>query len=403
MVENNDQARPLIISEQMPLTQWYQTPDEWIFLDANSVGPVPASAAQTAQKIIDDWANIRCMGWEDEDWIVKPNLLGDMLAPFIGAADNEVIVCDTTTANLYKAMGHALAVNHDRHQVLTHRDNFPTDHHVLQGLAHKRERPLEITYVSTMQEAIEALENPDNNFAFCTFSHVDYKYSQRWDMQLVNQAAKKHGTLTVWDVSHSAGTSAIDVKASDTDYLIGCGYKYLSLGPGGPAYLYVKPALIPKAWPPMCGWMGHENIGDFSDTFVPSSSINRFATSTQTVAANQLANCSAQILARCNPQDVWQHHRLLSAHLVDGLLELQHLGVTLLSPLDYEQRGGHVSFSVPDGAKVCNALKRAKVAASFRQPNFLRFGLSPMTLSIADIDEALARLSTILQEDLCTK
>jgi kynureninase len=142
--------------------------------------------------------------------------------------------------------------------------------------------------------------------------------------------------------------------------------------------------------------MGHENIGDFSDTFVPSSNINRFATSTQTVAANQLAECSAQILAHCDPQDVWQHHRLLSTHLVAGLASLQHLGLELLSPIDYEQRGGHVSFSVPDGAKVCAALKRAKVAASFRQPNFLRFGLSPMTLSIEDIDEALARLESIL-------
>ncbi|MEH6444143.1 MAG: aminotransferase class V-fold PLP-dependent enzyme [Oceanospirillaceae bacterium] len=396
MVEVSDTYRPPIISSNMPLAHWYDSPKEWIFLDANSVGPVPATAEKKALNMIKDWANIRSMGWEDEDWIVKPNLLGNMLAPLIGAAENEVIVCDNTTTNLFKAMGHALAINHNRHKVLTHRDNFPTDHHVLQGLAQSRERPLEIVYVTTMKQAIEALESSTEQFAFCTFSHVDYKYSQRWDMQLVNQAAQKNGALNIWDVSHSAGTIPIDVKDSDADYLVGCGYKYLSLGPGGPAFLYVKPSLITKAWPAMCGWMGHEKIADFSDTFIPSSTINRFATSTQTVAANQLASCAAEIFIRCDSNDIWAHHRLLSTHLVTGLQKLKYLGVELLSPIDYQQRGGHVSFSVAEGARVCTALKRAKVAASFRQPNFLRFGLSPMTLSIQDIDEALQRLQNIL-------
>lgn len=387
------------LSQHMPLTHLYNTPKEWIFLDANSVGPVSSAANDCAKKMIDDWTHIRSMGWENQDWIIKPNLLGDMIAPLIGAKDNQVIVCDSTTANLYKAMGHALAINHQRNKVLTHRHNFPTDHHVLQGLAHSKDRPLEIVYVDTQQQAIDAIKATPDAFAFCTFSHVDYKYSQRWDMHQVNQAAIAANVLTIWDVSHSAGIIPIDAAGSAADYIVGCGYKYLSLGPGGPAFLYVKPNIITQAWPPLCGWMGHESVGEFSDTFIPSNTINRFATSTQTVAANQLASCSAQILAQCDVHDLWQHHRKLSMHLTQGLSALKHLNVEVLSPLNYDQRGGHVSFSTPHGESVCAALKRDKVVASFRQPNFLRFGISPMALDTHDIDEALKRLQRILETE----
>ncbi|MEX3012061.1 aminotransferase class V-fold PLP-dependent enzyme [Hoeflea sp. TYP-13] len=376
----------------------YEQPKGWIFFDANSVGPAPKTARKAASDLMDDWVNLRRRGWAERDWVDMPAILGDRIAPMIGAGPGEVVVCDNTTVNLYKATGHALAVNKDRATIVTQAENFPTDLHVLQGFERFCDRPVEIRHVDTEEEAIAAM---DDTVVLGSFSHVGYKSGIRWDMEKINAAAHEKGALVLWDVSHSAGAVPIDARGSNADYIVGCGYKYLSTGPGGPAYIYVRPDLAERAWPPMCGWMGHADIYAFSGNYEPHTGIKRFISGTPMVGANAIARCAADIYEKYEPGDIWARHRSLSEFFVRALETMcGKLGVEVTSPANYDRRGGHVSFRAPGAGRVVEALIDKKVVASFRKPDSIRFGISPTALTHQDIHEAVRRLHDILETEI---
>lgn len=401
MLDNADlakQARALDAGDPISsVCDEFERPDGWIFFDPNSIGPTPKSARAAANDLVDEWATLRRRGWAERDWIDMPATLGDLIAPMIGAGQGQVLVCDNTTVNLHKAVGHALAVNHDRTVLVTPADNFPTDLHVLQGFEKSSDRPLTIRYVDTEDDAIAAL---DDDVALGSFSHVEYKSGLRWDMQRIGRAARDVGALTLWDVSHSAGAVPVDAGGSGADYIIGCGYKYLSMGPGGPAFIYVRPDLVDLAWPPICGWMGHADTFSLSGTYVPHEGINRFMTGTPMVGANSLAHCSARIFSRYGPDKLWTRHQSLSEFFIQTIDTLcGHFGVEVTSPRDHARRGGHVSFKAPGAGRVVQALIDAKVVSSFRKPDSIRFGISPLALTHFDIYDSVCRLRDILQNE----
>ncbi len=103
-------ARAAELDAKDPIAQivdHYEHPEGWIFCDSNSVGPVPKSTRPAANELIDDWIQLRRRGWAERDWVDMPAILGDLLAPMIGAPKGTTVVCDNTTINLYKATGHA--------------------------------------------------------------------------------------------------------------------------------------------------------------------------------------------------------------------------------------------------------------------------------------------------------
>ncbi len=209
-----------------------------IFMDANSIGPMPKAVRSSAKALLDDWVALRRRGWSNRQWLDMPSLLGDAIAPMIGADPGSVVVCNSTTINQFKAVAHCLAINRERFVIVSQNGNFPTDVHVIQGIVEASRGGLSLRFIDTEEEAIAAM---DETVAVAALSHVDYRSGERWDMQRVTAAAHAKGALTVWDTSHSAGAVPVALKDSGTDMAIGCGYKYLCTGPGGPAYIYAAP------------------------------------------------------------------------------------------------------------------------------------------------------------------
>ena len=213
-----------------PVREFFELPAGLIFMDANSVGPMPKAVRQKAQGLLDDWANLRRRGWSQRHWLEMPSMLGDAIAPLIGAGPGEVVMCDSTTLNQFKAVSHCLALRPDRHVILTQNGNFPTDVHVLQGIVKASGGRISLRFVDSEDEAIAAL---DQTIAVAALSHVDYRSGERWNMARVTAAAHGKGALAVWDLSHSAGAVPVDVKAANADFAVGCGYNYRARGLAG--------------------------------------------------------------------------------------------------------------------------------------------------------------------------
>ena len=380
------------------IRELFELTEDVIFMDANSVGPMPRAVRQKAQVLLDDWVRLRRRGWSQRQWLEMPSLLGDAIAPMIGAGPGEVVMCDSTTLNQFKAVSHALALRPDRRVILTQNGNFPTDVHVLQGIVRASEGKLSLCFVDREDEAIAAL---GHDVAVVALSHVDYRSGERWDMARVTRAAHEQGALAVWDLSHSAGAVPVDVKGADADFAVGCGYKYLCSGPGGPAYIYVKPGLGDEVWPAIAGWMGHADVYAFARDFEPHDGVKKFLAGTPLVGADELASAILDIWPRIEPAKLWAKHRSLTDFLITALKqECGALGVVVNSPIDHARRGGNVSFSSPGAGSVVEALIDHGVVSSFRKPDAIRFGVSPLVIRHVDCWQAVQCLKRVLAEEV---
>lgn len=380
------------------LRDLFECPENVIYMDANSVGPMPKAVRQKAQGLLDDWVHLRRRGWSNRQWLEMPSLLGDAIAPLIGADPGSVVMCDSTTINQFKAVSHALALRPGRSVILTQNGNFPTDVHVLQGIVKASGGGLSLRFVDTEDAAVAAL---DETVAVAALSHVDYRSGERWNMARVTGAAHARDVLTVWDVSHSAGAVPVDVKAAKADFAIGCGYKYLCTGPGGPAFIYMRPGFGDEVWPALAGWMGHADVFAFARDFAPHAGVKKFLAGTPLVGADELASAILGVWPKVKPEALWAQHRSLTDFTIAALKqECGPLGVVVQSPDDYDRRGGNVSFSSPGAGSVVEALIDLGVVSSFRKPDVIRFGVSPLVIRHADCWEAVQRLKRVLREDM---
>lgn len=381
------------------LAQHFEPPPAGvIFLDGNSMGAMPRNAPERALKLLrDEWSRHRRHAWTVADWLDAPQRIGADYAHLLGARPQDVIAADNTTLNLHKLLGYALRLSTQpttRRFIVYERDGFPTDLHVVQGIIHHSNGRWLGRPIGQPGELDDALRD---DVAAVLLSHADYRSSYRWDMAKVNARAHAAGCRVIWDLSHTAGVVPVDLTGSDADFAVVCGYKYLSGGPGAAALAWIRPDLQDLEWPALPGWLGHADRMHFQGDYVPAPGVLSLVTGTMPVIQNAIAEMASRIFAKIEAAPLWRKHRSLSQTLVQ-LLEQRcgALGVQLACSKNYDERGGHIAFSHPGGGAVSEALLAAGVVGSFREPDVIRFGLAPLTLTHADLWDAVDRLYAIL-------
>jgi kynureninase len=368
-----------------------------LYFDANSIGPMPADAPARMQALLQEgWAGARRRGWNELDWLQQPRLLGAAIAPVIGAQGADVRVADSTSVNQYKLLRYALSANAPRRVIVLERDVFPSNRYVAEGIA--RAGLASLRFIEDAAALPEALAPGD--VAVVALSHVDYRGSERLDMASINAQARQTGALTLWDLSHSAGAVAIDLRGTDTDLAVGCGYKYLCGGPGAPAFLYVHPRHADAAWPAMCGWMGHAATFEFDPQFRPAQGADRFLVGTPPVLAQAAFAAAAAIWREVDPRSMDARHRSLTDTLI-RLLDEQcaDFGLLLASPRAHARRGGHVALRFAQAAPLAQALVHHGVVVSARKPDSIRFAPHPLVTTHEQLWTAVARLRDLLQRE----
>jgi kynureninase len=359
----------------------------WLYFDANSIGAMPRSAPARIARLLAEWRTLRRRGWSESDWQDAPRRLGDKLAPLIGARKGSVIVGDSTSVNLHKALVMAVQLRGKRKEILSESGTFPTDLYVAEGVARRFGMTLKLI---KRPDQVEAAIN--SRTAVVYLSHTDYRSAYRHDLAAVTRRAHARGALTVWDLSHSAGAVATGVGRGGADFAVGCGYKYLCGGPGAPGYLYVAPRLQARVQPALQGWFGHAEPMAFAPRFRAARGIRRHAVGSPAVAGNVLLEAALDVFLRMNPGKLFEKHAALSQLLIE--LAPEQLG--LASPADPRRRGGFVAFRHRNAAKLAKQLERRRVVCSARPPDILRFGLSPLYHSEADVRALARRLDAIL-------
>ncbi|MFB0994141.1 MAG: kynureninase [Paracoccaceae bacterium] len=374
----------------------FDLPPGLIYLDGNSLGPLPRKAAQrVADCVKAEWGQMLITGWNKAGWMTQPAVLGDRLACLIGAEAGSVIVGDTLSIKIYQALASALAMRPQRRVILSNQENFPSDLYMAEGLCRSMGPNYELKMVTN--DAVE--DTLDETVAVLLLTEIDYRTGAKFNMAKLTQKAHEVGALTLWDLAHSAGALPVNLTKAKADFAVGCTYKYLNSGPGGPAFIYAAPHFGETLSPALAGWLGHAAPFDFTTNYVPAAGINRMRVGTPAVL--QMAALEAAL-------DVWDHVDMddlraasiaLSNRFIAGV-EATCPDLILASPRDGDLRGSQVSFYHAEGYAIMQALIARGVIGDFRAPNMIRFGFAPLYNSMDDIDGAIEILSQIMRKNL---
>ncbi|GAB3466889.1 kynureninase [Massilia terrae] len=381
------------------LRERFDLPQGVIYLDGNSLGARPRAALERAQQVVaQEWGQGLIRSWNTAGWFALPGRLGDRIAPLIGARDGEVVVTDTTSLNLFKALAGALAMQEQRDParrvIVTERSNFPTDIYMAEGLTRWLDRGWRLHLVDNPDELDEAV---NSDCAVLMLTHVNYRTGYQHDMAAVTALAHQHGALALWDLAHSAGAVPVDLHAAQADFAVGCTYKYLNGGPGAPAFIWVPQQHQAAFAHPLSGWWGHARPFDMAPAFSPADGIVRALCGTQPVLSLALVECGLEIFEETSMQAL----RTKSLALTDLFIELVEsrcgghpLG--LVTPREHARRGSQVSFTHPHGFGVMQSLIERGVIGDYREPHIMRFGFTPLYTSYADVWDAVEQLRDIL-------
>ena len=369
----------------------FDLPDGVAYLAGNSLGPPPKTALARLDGIAREWGGALVHGWTEHDWIGAPARVGGKIARLIGAEADETIVADSTSANLYKLITAAMAAAPERRTLLAVEGEFPTDLYVAEGAVRTLGggRRLRVVERDGLTAAL------DGDVALLLLSHVHYRSASPWDMAAVTAEAHAAGALVLWDLSHSTGVAPVDLNGAGADLAVGCGYKYLNGGPGAPAYLYVARRHQKRLVSPLSGWMGHARPFDFADGYQPALGIGRFLCGTPPILSMAALEAGVDLMLLADPAALAEKaHRL-----GDVFLELAAAhcpGLEPACPGPGRPRGGHVAFRCREAAKLSEALAGVGVIGDVRPPDLLRFGLSPLYVSYADVGRAVRALAQLL-------
>ena len=360
-------------------------PDGLVYLDGNSLGALPAGVPEAVRDVVDrQWGRDLITSWNVHDWWDAPRRIGARIARLVGAQDDEVLVADSTSANLFKALVAAARMRSGRGTLVIEPGNFPADLYIADSVAEL----LGLRVVRVEPAEVGSVLGPD--VGVVAFAQVDYRTGRAHDMAGITRAVHDAGALALWDLSHSAGALPVDLGGCDVDLAVGCGYKYLNGGPGAPAYVMVARRHQDAVRSPLTGWTGHARPFAMEGTYEPAPGIDRMRTGTPPMLSMLALEAALAAFDGLAMTDVRAKSLSLTSFflsLVDDVLA--PLGFESVTPRATDERGSQVSLRHPSAYGVVQALIERRVVGDYREPDLVRLGFAPLYVRHVDVVRAV--------------
>lgn len=380
----------------LPRKDLFELPDDIIYLDGNSLGPLPKAVPERlAQVATAEWGEQLIKGWNVCGWMAQPAHVGDRIGNLIGAANGTVVMGDTLSIKVFQALAAGLSMRSNRKVILSDNGNFPTDLYMAEGLIRLKDAGYELRTVAP-EDVAGAI---DDTIAVVMLTQVDYRTGRMHDMSSITQKAQGAGAVMIWDLAHSAGALPVDMAGSNAEFAVGCTYKYLNGGPGAPAFIYVRPDIADSIDPALAGWLGHAAPFEFELNYRAGSGIERMRVGTPPVLQMAALEAALDVWNGVDMNDLRAASIKLSDAFINGV-EAACPDLELISPRDGALRGSQVSFAFENGYAAMQALIDRGVIGDFRAPNVMRFGFTPLYLDEADIRKAVDIVAEVINKRL---
>ncbi|MBJ34424.1 MAG: kynureninase [Flavobacteriaceae bacterium] len=382
-------------------------PKDQIYLDGNSLGVLAKGVVDNINHTIkEEWGNNLISSW-NKSWIKLPRLISKKIASIIKSYETEVYVGSSTSINLFKLLKSILEANSFIKNITTDNLNFPSDKYICEVIA--KDFNIDFNFLDYGNDLIPDIEKLKENIlkekGILVLSHVSFKSSYRYPIEEITKFCKDNNTILIWDLSHSVGAIDIDMRSNGVDYAIGCTYKYLNGGPGSPAFIYVRECELKKLKSPIKGWFSHNKPFEYSNEYIESNTIEKFSNGTPHILSLSTLKTSLDITLEATTEKL----SIKSANLFDFFItiyndDLKKLGFKLLSPLDKNKRGSHISLSHKEAWRISKCLlepidsRLMSIIVDFRPKNIIRIALTPLYTTFEDVYIISERIISIIND-----
>lgn len=364
-----------------------------VYLDGNSLGALPAVVPGRVEDVVRrQWGELRIRSWEESGWWTAPERIGDRIAPLVGAAPGQIVVGDSTSVNVFKALvGAVRMAGEGRDELLVDATTFPTDGYIAESAARMTGCTLRPVAPADVPGAL------GERTAAVLLNHVDYRTGRLHDLPGLTAAVHEAGAVAVWDLCHSAGALPVGLDEHGVDLAVGCTYKYLNGGPGSPAYLYVRRELQGRFDSPLPGWNSHAEPFGMRTGYEPAAGAPRGRVGTPDILSMLALEAALEVWDGVSVEAV----RAKSLALTDFFLEcvaayVPEGRVTCVTPVAHAERGSQIALRCDDAGDVMKRLIEQGVVGDFRAPDVLRFGFTPLYVGFADVERAARVLAQTL-------
>ena len=380
----------------LPRKDLFDIPEGVIYLDGNSLGPLPKGASNRAIKTLEaEWGQELIRAWNTAGWMDLPRKVGDRIAGLVGAPEGSIATGDTLSIKVYQALAAALKMRPDRRVILSDKGNFPSDLYMAQGLIDTINKGYELRTPAPEDVAAAITED----VAVVMLTQVDYRSGRMHDMKAITEKAHAAGAVMIWDLAHSAGAVPVDLTGSNAEFAVGCSYKYLNGGPGAPAFIYVRPDLATDVKPALAGWLGHDAPFAMELGYRPAMSMERMRVGTPPIVQLSILDAALDTWDGIDMADLRATSIALSETFISEV-EARCPELTLASPREAGQRGSQVSFAFKHGYAAMQALIERGVIGDFRAPNIMRFGFTPLYIDQEDVMAACEIIEEVINSEL---
>ncbi|MEU2281433.1 kynureninase [Streptomyces sp. NPDC013178] len=386
-------ARELDAGDELAARRAEFVLDEVVYLDGNSLGALPASVPGRVEDVVRrQWGELRIRSWEESGWWTAPERIGDRIAPLVGARAGQIVVGDSTSVNVFKALvGAVRLAGEGRDEILVDATTFPTDGYIAESAARLTGRTLRPVTPAQVPSALS------DRTAAVLLNHVDYRTGRRHDLPGLTSAVHAAGALAVWDLCHSAGALPVGLDEHGVDLAVGCTYKYLNGGPGSPAYLYVRRDHQDRFDSPLPGWNSHAEPFGMRTEYAPAQGALRGRVGTPDILSMLALEAALDVWDGVSIEAVRTKSLALTDFFLECVAEYVPQGlVESLTPSAHEHRGSQVALRCDNAGEIMKQLIAQDIVGDFRHPDVLRFGFTPLYVRFTDVERAARALGEVI-------
>ncbi|MEM3191571.1 MAG: aminotransferase class V-fold PLP-dependent enzyme [Candidatus Micrarchaeaceae archaeon] len=294
-------------------------------------------------------------------WVERMEYSKGLFASLIGAKKSEVAINFSVSSSL-SALLSGMRFE-DRNEIVVSDMEYPTTNFIF--LAHERLGAKVKTIKNNgYRISLDQYEkNVGKKTKIVSAIHVASINGFKQNIKEISKITHDAGALLYVDAYQSLGTTPVDVKREDIDFLSSGTLKWL-LGVPGVSYLYVREDLVRDLEPTNIGWFSQKNPFLFgAEKLDYSDSADRFQSGTWSVPGVYAAIEGMELIKKIGPENIDEKIRKLTSHAIEYS---SSKGLKTITPSDSRERGAIVSFLVNDPHGIENRLRSIGTITSSR-------------------------------------